>query len=156
MTPEALIATLAMAIIVVITVANVLVRYFTNGSFAWTEEISVYLMVVVTLAGSAFAAMQDRHVRLSAVVESGPPARRQRLAFLSAATATTLYIVLTVLLVRLGYEEFIYGETSVALGLPRWWYTTTLVALCATVAARTAVWGLRRARGDESTTGPSA
>ena len=35
--------------------ANVLVRYFTDVSFAFTEEISVVLMVVMTLVGAAHA-----------------------------------------------------------------------------------------------------
>jgi len=142
--PEASIAVLAMAAIVIITIANVLARYFTNGSFAWTEEISVYLMLVLTLAGSAFAAMQDRHIRLSAVSDSGTPKRRRQLALLSAGAMMFLFATLTVLLARLVYEEFIYRETSVALGLPRWWYTASLAAFSATIAVRTAIWGMRR------------
>ena len=48
-------AALAMALICVITFANVLVRYFTNVSFAFTEEFSIFLMVVLTLFGAAAA-----------------------------------------------------------------------------------------------------
>ena len=40
------IAAIAMALICVITFANVLVRYLTNVSFAFTEEVSVFLMAV--------------------------------------------------------------------------------------------------------------
>src|ERR1019366_7119672 len=45
----------AMALLCIITMANVVVRYFTNISFAFTEEISVWLMVVMTLVGAAGA-----------------------------------------------------------------------------------------------------
>lgn len=38
---------IVMAALALITFANVLVRYFTNSSFAWTEEISVFLMIVL-------------------------------------------------------------------------------------------------------------
>jgi len=34
---------IVMAALALITFANVLVRYFTSSSFAWTEEISVFL-----------------------------------------------------------------------------------------------------------------
>ncbi|HEY1091528.1 MAG TPA: TRAP transporter small permease subunit, partial [Burkholderiaceae bacterium] len=53
-----------MAALVLITMANVLVRYLSNQSFAWTEEISVFLLVVMTLAGAAMAAAQDAHIRI--------------------------------------------------------------------------------------------
>ena len=45
---------LVMAALALITFANVLARYFTDSSLAWTEEISVFLMIVLALvAGSA-------------------------------------------------------------------------------------------------------
>ena len=48
---------IVMAALALITFANVLVRYFTNSSFAWTEEISIFLMIVLALvAGSAAVA----------------------------------------------------------------------------------------------------
>jgi hypothetical protein len=53
---EETIAVASLALLLVITLANVLVRYFSDESFAWTEEISVFLMVVLTLAGAAAAA----------------------------------------------------------------------------------------------------
>ena len=47
---EEFFAALAMALICLITFANVLVRYFTDESFAFTEEFSVFLMVVLAAA----------------------------------------------------------------------------------------------------------
>jgi TRAP-type C4-dicarboxylate transport system permease small subunit len=45
---------LIMGALALITFANVLVRYFTDSSFAWTEEFSVFLMIMLALvAGSA-------------------------------------------------------------------------------------------------------
>ena len=42
-----------MVVLTLITLGNVLTRYLTDESFAWTEEISVFLIVVMTLAGAA-------------------------------------------------------------------------------------------------------
>src|SRR4051812_8574521 len=50
---EERIAVAALALLLVITLANVFTRYFTDDSFAWTEELSVFLMVVLALAGAA-------------------------------------------------------------------------------------------------------
>ncbi len=54
------IAAVAMALVCVITFGNVLVRYFTNASFAFTEEFSVFLLVVLTLAGASAAFARNR------------------------------------------------------------------------------------------------
>ena len=61
---EEALAVAAMALLVVITLLNVLTRYFTDESFAWTEELSVFLMVVMTLAGASAIALRDRHIRI--------------------------------------------------------------------------------------------
>src|SRR5687768_15168068 len=46
-----------MALLALITFGNVLARYFTNASFAWTEEFSIFLMILLALvAGSAAVA----------------------------------------------------------------------------------------------------
>ncbi len=53
-----------MAGLVIITLLNVVTRYLTDDSFAWTEEFSVALMVVMTLAGASAVAFRDRHIRI--------------------------------------------------------------------------------------------
>ena len=46
-----------MGLLACITFANVVVRYFTDSSFAWTEEFSVFLMILLAMvAGSAAVA----------------------------------------------------------------------------------------------------
>jgi len=76
--PERHLAAAAMAIMCVITFANVLTRYLTNVSLAWTEEISIFLMVVMTLTASAAAFVLDRHIRITILTDLLP--RRARAA----------------------------------------------------------------------------
>ena len=52
-----------MAAIALITAINVVVRYLTNISFAFTEEYSVVLMVLVTILGTSLAMAGGRHIR---------------------------------------------------------------------------------------------
>ena len=63
-----------------ITFANVIARYFTSQSFAWTEEFSVFLMIVLALVGSSAAAARDRHIRIEYFSDSGSMARCKRLS----------------------------------------------------------------------------
>jgi TRAP-type C4-dicarboxylate transport system permease small subunit len=76
---------LIMALLALITFANVLVRYFTDSSFAWTEEISVFLMIVLAMVAGSAAVARDRHIRIEFFAEGGSMARRKRLAQLGAA-----------------------------------------------------------------------
>ena len=53
-----------MALLACITFANVLVRYFTDSSFAWTEEFSVFLMIALVMVAASAAVARDRHMHL--------------------------------------------------------------------------------------------
>lgn len=143
---EEAVAVAAMAVLVLITLANVLIRYFTDSSIAWTEEISIFLIVVLTLAGAAAAASRDRHIRIEYFYDAGSVQRRRLLGVLSAAVTAAFFAALAVLLGRVAFDEWSYGETSMAIGIPRWWYTAWLPLLCAAIALRAAGWAMRRAR----------
>ena len=78
--PERWLATLALMVISLISLANVVVRYFTDSSFAWTEEFSVFLMILLAMVAGSAAVARDRHIRIEYFAESGSMARRKRLA----------------------------------------------------------------------------
>jgi TRAP-type C4-dicarboxylate transport system permease small subunit len=140
-------AVACMLLLVVITLLNVLTRYFTDQSFAWTEEISVFLMVVMTLAGASAAAARDRHIRIEVLYESGSASRRRQLAVVAGCLSGLLFGGLTVLFARMVADEIHYGETSMGLGVPRWWFTLLTPLLCAAVALRSFGVAWSRARG---------
>ncbi|HSQ73609.1 MAG TPA: TRAP transporter small permease [Rubrivivax sp.] len=125
-----------LALLALITFANVLARYFTNQSFAWTEEISVSLMVVLTLVAAGAAVARDRHIRIELFFGKGPPARQRRLALLSAAATLLAFALLAALGGRLAWDDYQYEVTSPGIGVPQWWYTAGLPVFALAVAAR--------------------
>ena len=135
-----------MAALVVITLLNVVTRYLTSESYAWTEEISVFLMIVLTLAGAASAAASDRHIRIEFFYDSGSARRRHRLRLLSAVVTSAFFVLMTVLFGLVLWDEIRYAETSMGLGIPRWWYTAWIPPLCAVIALRAGWLTLRIAR----------
>lgn len=139
-------AVACMVLLVLITLLNVLTRYFTDQSFAWTEEISIFLMVVMTLAGASAAAARDRHVRIEFFYDGGTAARRQQLAVAGACISGLLFTGLTLLFARMVADEIRYAETSMGLGVPRWWFTALLPLLCAAIALRSFGLAWQRAR----------
>ena len=71
---------LVMGALALITFANVLARYFSNESAAWTEEIAVFLMIALTLVAASAAVARDRHIRIEYFSDSGSMARRTGLS----------------------------------------------------------------------------
>jgi TRAP-type C4-dicarboxylate transport system permease small subunit len=140
---EEVIAVACMVVLVLLTLANVVVRYLTDASFATTEEVSIALMVIMTVAGASAAASRDRHIRIEYFYETGSAGRRRRLALLSAVATCAFFLLLGVLSARVVWDEYRYGETTMALGVPRWWYTVWVPLLCFALAGRAAAVGRR-------------
>lgn len=136
-------AVAVLATLALITLGNVLVRYFTDQSFAWTEEISVFLLIVLTLAGASSAFVRNHHIRIEAFADGGTPARRRQLAIASHTVVLLFFMLLTVLSARLVWDEYRYEDTSPAIGVPTWWYSIWLPAMSAAITLRT-LGGLRR------------
>ena len=132
-----------MALLALITFANVLVRYFTDASFAWTEEVSVFLMILLAMVASSGAVARNRHIRIEFFADSGPEKRQRALAVLGAALVALLFIGMAVLSVRLVWDDIRYGETSPGIGVPQWWYSIWLPIVSIAIALR-AIGLLRR------------
>ncbi|MES2945238.1 MAG: TRAP transporter small permease [Pseudomonadota bacterium] len=137
---------IVMASLALITFANVLARYFTNQSFAWTEEFSVFLMIVLALVGSSAAIARDRHIRIEYFSGSGSMARRKTLARLGAVMVAVLFAVIGVLSIRLVWDDYRYNETSPGIGIPQWWYSIWLPILSLGMALRAVGLFIRRGR----------
>ncbi len=134
--PEDWVGALALGALALITFANVLVRYLTNESFAWTEELSVSLMVVLTMVAGGAAVARDRHIRIEFLFHGGSPQRRRRLAIFSALATIAVFLILFGLGLRLFWDDYRYDVTSPGIGVPQWWYTIWLPTLSLTIALR--------------------
>lgn len=152
---EERLAVACLALLVGITLLNVAARYFTDESIAWTEEISVFLMVVLTLAGASAVARRDGHIRIEFLLVRRDAARTpRRVLWHGAALLCSLAgVALAVLFARWVWDQYRYDETSMGLGVPLWWYGAAMPPLCLALAARafSAFW--RLARGEAPTLG---
>lgn len=140
------IGVIVMVLLVAITFANVVVRYFTDESFAWTEEFSVFLMIVLALVAGSAAVARDRNIRIEYFFERGSAARQKRLAVLSALAVAAMFLALAVLGARITWDEYTFGETSPGIGVPSWWYSVWLPVLSVGIALRALALALRNLR----------
>jgi TRAP-type transport system small permease protein len=146
---EQAVMALAMALLCVITLANVAVRYFTNISFAFTEEISVWLMVVMALVGTSNALARRHHIAVTLLVERAAPGFRKALDLFGLLATATMFGVLAWYGTRFAWDDFRYDVTSPALGIPQWLYTVWLPLLALLIAGRALQYAwLRFGSGD--------
>ena len=117
---------LIMALLALITFGNVLVRYFTDASFAWTEEISIFLMILLAMVAGSAAVARDQHIRIEILTSGGSAARKRALARLGSALVALLFMLITVLSARMVWDEWRFEETSPGIGVPQWWYSIWL------------------------------
>ena len=133
-----------MALLALITFANVLVRYFTDQSFAWTEEFSVFLMILLAMVAGSAAVARDRHIRIEYFADSGSPARRRRLAQFGAAMVAVLFFLIATLSLRVVWDDYRFEETSPGIGVPQWWYSIWLPIVCTAIGLRAVGLFIRR------------
>jgi TRAP-type C4-dicarboxylate transport system permease small subunit len=132
------ISVLIMAALAIITFANVLIRYLTDSSFAWTEEISVFLLIVLTMTAGATAFVRNQHIRIELFADGGTPARRRTLALVSYSLVLAFFVLLTILSARMALDEYNWGDTSPAIGVPTWWYSIWMPVLSFAITLRIA------------------
>lgn len=135
----------SMGALCLLTMANVVVRYFTDFSFAFTEEISVALMVVMTLVGASHAFASNHHIAITFFVEKRPALRRfaHRLA---ASCGLIMFVLLTWYGTQMAWDDYRFEVTSPSLGIPQWIYTIWLPLLSGLIVLRL-VQVLRRGPG---------
>ncbi|QIE55620.1 TRAP transporter small permease [Pikeienuella piscinae] len=133
---ERSLAAAAMAAICFISFANVVVRYATNVSFAFTEEFSVFLLVLLTFIGGSLAFATNENIRIGFVPEHLSP-RWKRACDVAALLASMLMFALVLRYsAELSWDEYRFEETSPGLGYPNWIYTIWLPILSVAIIAR--------------------
>ena len=129
-------AALAMALICLITFANVVVRYLTDASFAFTEEFSVFLLVVLTLVGAAAAFAHNRNIRVEFFAAMTPPSVQRWLEIGGLLLTALLFAMVAWYGARFVADDWKYGTTSPGIGIPQWIYSVWLPVLSLLIAAR--------------------
>lgn len=129
-------AALAMALICCITFANVLVRYFTDVSFAFTEEFSIFLMVVLTLFGTAAAFARNSHIRMTFLVDRMPRKLARPLEYVVLTLSALMFAIMVWYGTILFWDDWQYGTTSPGIGIPQWIYSIWLPLLSLVILLR--------------------
>lgn len=141
---EELLGSFLLALMAAIAFVNVIVRYCSSFSFAWTEEMTVNFFVWVTLLGTARGFRSGTHLAMSIVYDSLP----KKLRLCCYLFSCLLCLVFFGALIWTGSIEIMdeceLDAISESLGIPVWWYTIATPALSLLIIVRM----LQRARQD--------
>ena len=126
----------AMAAICLITMGNVVARYFTNISFAFTEEVSVFLLVFLTFVGSAKAFLDGNQMAVTYFIDKLGWAWRRRALLFGFAMSALMLALLAWHGTRMAWDDYDMEVTTPGLGWQQWIYTVWLPILCLLVLVR--------------------
>lgn len=103
-----------------LTVLNVGSRSLFGISLAYAEELSQFLIILVTFVGLSYGATQGRHIRMTALYDQLPRRWRKGLMVGIAGTTSLLMFLLAWYGVRYVLTVAELGTVSPALQVPFW------------------------------------
>ena len=84
-----------MALVLLLVVAQVVMRYVFNSPLTWSEELAVYVMVWMTFAGSVICMRDKEHVDVTVLVDHLPKGL-QKLALLFSRLMSVLFLLVVI------------------------------------------------------------
>ncbi|MAL34517.1 MAG: C4-dicarboxylate ABC transporter permease, partial [Pseudomonas sp.] len=111
-----------------------------------TEEISVFLLVILTFAGASVAMRSNRHIRIGFAERMFPRLRTPLILLQWLASVLVLGMVLWYG-GQFALEEYQWESESPGLGLPNWWYVVWLPLLALMMLIRLTQMTIDRLRG---------
>ena len=123
---EEILASLSLAVMVVLISMQVFFRYVLDNSLIWSEELSRYLLIWAVYIGCSFAAKEDRHLEVTFIrTLLGPRGNRVIISFSYLVT-----IIFCGFCVIWGVEmlEFLgrTGQRTQTLGVSVYWVYLSL------------------------------
>lgn len=123
---EEVVAGALLVVMALLAFANIVARYLTRYSFAFTEEIEVAALVWITMLGAAIGFREGAHLGFTTLRDRFPRPARRGLAGLSGGIGLATMAALIWAGWRQIQSQIALRTTSEALGVPEWIYTAAL------------------------------
>ena len=103
-----------------LTFVNVIARYVFSASLSFSEEITTYLFVLLSLLGSAIAAKRGAHLGLTIITDRVGPKMGRVLGAVSMAFATAFSAIICYFGFFMALNQFNKGQLTAGTQLPEW------------------------------------
>lgn len=109
-----------LAVMTLLTFANVVARYVFSASFSFSEEITTYLFVLLSLMGAAIAAKRKAHLGFSLISDLMPPAIRKTMHIVGYLFAVTFCGMLVYFGAQMTFSQFARNQVTAGMQWPEW------------------------------------
>ena len=99
-----------MALILLLVVLQVVMRYVFNSPLTWSEELAVYIMVWMTFAGSVICMRDKEHVEVTILVDYLPRGL-QKLALVFSRLVSVVFLLVVI---YYGFDFVLENRTVVS------------------------------------------
>lgn len=117
---EEIIAIVCMVIMTVLTFANVVSRYVFSASFSFSEEITTYLFVLLSLIGTAIAAKRRAHLGLTILTDAVSPQVKKVLHVIGYLFAAAFSGAIFYYGIRMVLSQRELGQVTANMQWPEW------------------------------------
>ncbi len=117
---EEIIAGVCLTIMSVLAFTNVLARYFFHASFSFSDEITTYLFVLLSLVGAAIAAKRHEHLGFTVIEDLVPPHIKRILNFISYLMAVIFTSIIFYYGILMVISQYTLGQKTAGMQWPEW------------------------------------
>ena len=117
---EDIICAICLIVMTALTFANVIARYVFSASFSFSEEITTYLFVLLSLIGSAAAARRKAHLGFTAILDLFPAGLKRAIQTMSYALATFFSAALFWSGINMVQSQIFPGQVTAGMQWPEW------------------------------------
>ena len=111
-------ALLCMAVMTVLIVAQVILRYVFNDPLTWSEELARIVFIYMTFVGIGAAYGRRRHMFVDAIVILFPMKIQKAIQWLVVGVASVFFLVVMVVTIRMIVDLFRSELNTPALEIP--------------------------------------
>jgi TRAP-type C4-dicarboxylate transport system permease small subunit len=111
-------ANLCMAAMIALVCLNVFLRYLFGQPLYWGDEIMIYLMILSVFLGFGYMLVENRHVRMTALVERLTIRTQNILWVITGLLSIAYFLFLLAAAVYITKDSFQTGFFSTITGLP--------------------------------------
>lgn len=139
---EEVICVICTVLMVALVFAQVVSRKFLHFSLSFSDEISTYLFVLLSMMGASIAARRRAHLGLSILTDAVPPMARKVLVVIGYGVATIFSAALTYYGALMVANQVRLAMVTPAMQWPEWIYAifVPLGALFTTVRFAQVTW----------------
>ena len=117
---EDIICAICLIVMTTLTFANVIARYVFSASFSFSEEITTYLFVLLSLIGSAVAARRKAHLGFTAILDLLPKGLQRLIQTMSYGLATFFSAALFWYGISMVQSQIYHGQVTAGMQWPEW------------------------------------